>query len=159
MHELHASKRDCRTRRRLESKHWAHASLDATMVLFDDVIEVATLSNRNARHVVLASRFVGAFDRRVVRRAAIDRDGTGALMLMNRSPEKALRGRCITPLAEVEVNRMSGLIHGAVLIHPRAAHADISFVHSPVGTDIPFMTTERREQRQRKARDPAGNVL
>jgi len=47
MGEFHASECDSRRAKGLEGQHWCTATLDCSMVLLDDVIEIPTAANRN----------------------------------------------------------------------------------------------------------------
>ena len=86
MHEFDAGN-GCRSRsKRFKTEHWPHHSLDGTVVLFDDVIQIFDLTDFD---VCLMFRVV-TFERRRVGATFVNRDLLGdAVMTI------ALRRNCL----------------------------------------------------------------
>jgi hypothetical protein len=101
------------------------------MILFDDVVQVFALTQRNARFMV----FVVADDRRGVGAALVDGDRLWFAVLIDCSLEKTACRRLVTTRGEQEVDGVTVAINGTVEIAPPAADLDLCLVHSPALAD------------------------
>jgi hypothetical protein len=80
VHELDPGK-SCRSRSKgFETQHWSHHSLDGSVILFDNVVQILVLTDFDIRFVLL----VEAFDRRRVGAALVDCDLLWNAMLTDR---------------------------------------------------------------------------
>ena len=80
MHEFDAGK-GCRSRPEgFEPQRWPRHSLDRSVVLFKNIIEIFDLTDFDVRLMFC----VVAFDRRLVRAALVDRDLLGYAMMTDR---------------------------------------------------------------------------
>jgi hypothetical protein len=68
VHHFDTSENDARTSELLEAEHWPRSSLDGSMILLNDVVEILALSDHNVRAVLS----VVILDSSLVRATLID---------------------------------------------------------------------------------------
>src|SRR4051812_43596864 len=116
MHEFNAAQQDAGTTKILKSQHGSSTPLDRPMVLFHDIVEILGLADLDGRltlgvHGVQPGQIGTAF---------VDGYGFGRAILIDGLLEVP-SGRFLVPLgSQQEVNRVAGLVDGAVEILPCA---------------------------------------
>ena len=131
MHDFDAGKNDARTSEFFEALDRSSFSLDGSMILLDNVIEILALPDHDLRAVlpivILDPGFVGA--------ALVDVGDPGKPVILDGAREESTCGTTIAFGGEQEINGVSLFIHRAVPIAILAANLDVRLVHAPALAD------------------------
>src|SRR5882672_1410455 len=130
MRQFHSGKRDRSIRERLEASHGRTPSLDRTVVLFDDVVEVLAGSSFHfAPDWMLSPQ---SPQRASARHMAIDGDLPRSTWVRSeRLAGERLRRGDAALRSQQEVDRLALLVDGAVQIVPAASNWNVGFIHTP----------------------------
>jgi hypothetical protein len=119
--------------KQLKARHPGAPTFDRAMILFDDIVEVATASH----HHVLPLRVLPSQkpQRLLTRYVAIERYLARPPWQARRQsfPKERLRGRDTAIRTRQEVHCLAVLVHGTIEVMPLATDTDVRFIHSPGG--------------------------
>ena len=116
MHELNTREDAFSGLERFESEHRSDDSLDGAVVWFDDIVEVFRLSNDKGQRCI----FDDLIDGRFIGTTFIHRHFLGDMVIAHSLVEEAHRSSFITLGGQQEIDRVAGLIDGAIQIFPGA---------------------------------------
>jgi hypothetical protein len=117
----------------LETKHWTHAAFYSPVVLFDDVVQVGTISNLDGVvptviefviHAHAPQSGMGGLE-------AIQGNYSRLAVTLESLTKEGLGGGDVTRSTEVGFDGFASLINRAVEIHPLTAYFEVGLVHAP----------------------------
>ncbi|MGF6291519.1 hypothetical protein OKW50_006871 [Paraburkholderia youngii] len=139
MHEFNAAQQDAGTTKNLESQHGPGTALDRPMVLFHDIVEILGLADPDGRFTLGVH---GALPGQIGT-THVHGYGFGRAILINGLLEVP-SGRFPVPLGtQQEVNRVAGLVDGAVQIFPLPLDFDVGLIDTPTLADRALAAAER----------------
>jgi hypothetical protein len=131
MYQFNAGEDRARRSERLETEHWPCDTFNRTVILFNNVVEIFNLPNRDWNFTLLVqllqSCLIGA--------ALVHRYLVGQCVVPYGLLEEAPGGGCITLGSQQEIDRPTLLVDGPIQILPRAVDLDVCLIHPPAGTD------------------------
>src|SRR5437868_14559255 len=127
MRKLNTTQRRRRRVERLEALHRYEPTFDEALVLFDDIVQVASLPNSDWR---MLDPLIDVQDRRTVGSAAIDIDACGDSIVIDRPFEEPSSRSLIAPLCEIEIDRVAVATNRARQTATARWHRDAGSVHS-----------------------------
>jgi hypothetical protein len=110
VHELDTAQQNAGTTKGLEAEHRPGTALDSPVILFNDVVQILVLADLDRR---VALRVEG-IERCQIRTTFIDRDRLGLAVLIDRLLEVALGCSLVTVGTQQEIDRLAGLVNGAI---------------------------------------------
>jgi hypothetical protein len=131
VHHFDTSENDARTSELLEAEHWPCSSLDGSMILLDDVVEILALSDHNVRAVLP----VVILDASFVRAALVDVGNTRKEIVLDRARKEPTCGATIAFGSKQEIYGVSLLIYRTIQIAILTVKLDVCFVHAPTSSD------------------------
>ena len=142
---------DSGTPKRFESKHGPNLLFDESMILFNNVIEILTLSDLNAFMVFLGV----AFDSCFVGPTLVDVNLGGLLIGLDRFVQKPQSRLLITFCRENKINGEAAFINRTVEILPLAFDRNIGLIHTPTSANRPLSLSKFFFHGRSKFQNPA----
>jgi hypothetical protein len=127
----------------LETKHWSHAAFYPPVVLFDDVVQVGTISNLDGI-IPTVIEFVihpHAPQSGMTGLEAIQGNYSRLAVTLESFTEEGLGGGDVTRSTEVGFDGFAFFINGAVEVHPLTAYLDVGLIYAPGIADRPLVGT------------------
>ena len=141
LYEFHASQHSSRIEEALEPEHRTDPSLDAPVVLFDDVVKIRASADLDGAfppviefviHTHAAQGGMGWFE-------AVEGNHTRIAVTAKRSTEEGFGGGDVARSTEVGFDGFTLFIHSAVEVHPLTAYLEVGLVYAPGIADRPLV--------------------
>ena len=125
----------------LETKHWSHAAFYPPVILFDDVVQVGTISNLDGIvptvielviHAHAPQSGMGGLE-------AIQGNYSRLAVALESFTEEGLGGGDVTRSTEVGFDGFALFINSAVEVHPLTAYLEVGLVYAPGIADRPLV--------------------
>src|SRR5450830_714809 len=153
VHKFNAGQNISGSTKRLESKHRTCHTLDRTMVLLNNVIEIFDLPYNNAQSLV----FDDLINRCFICTALIHGDLSWLAIEKHGFVEEA-HGRCLVTLgAQQEIDGLSFFVDGAIEVFPLPVDLDLGLIHPPAATDRALILSKCVSDQRQKPDGPAVN--
>ena len=141
VNQFNAAQNTPRVEEALETKHWSHAAFYPPVILFDDVVQVGTISNVDGIvptviefviHAHAPQSGMGGLE-------AIQGNYSRLAVALGSFTEEGLGGGDVTRLTEVGFDGFALFINRAVKVHPLTAYFEVGLVHAPGIADRPLI--------------------
>ena len=133
MNQFNAAQNTSGVEEALETKHWSHAAFYPSVILFDDVVQVGTISNLDrivptviefVIHAHAAQSGVGGLE-------TIQGNYSRLAVAFESFTKEGLGGGDVTRSTEVGFDGFALFINSAVEVHPLTAYLEVGLVHPP----------------------------
>ncbi len=157
MNEFNAAQNTPGVEEALETKHWSHAAFYPPVILFDDVVQVGTISNLDGTvptviefviHTHAAQSGMGGLE-------AIQGNYSRLAVALESSTEESLGGGDVARSTEVGFDGFALFINSAVEVHPLTAYLEVGLVYPPGIADRPLIGLPTFLELRYKTYDPS----
>lgn len=137
--------------KRFEAEHGSRHTLDRSVVLLNNIVEVLDLTNHDRGRLTT----VDCIDCCLVGAAFIHRDLFRRAVLTHGFFEESSGGRHVTVRRQEEIDSLTLLVDSTVEILPDALDPNVRFVHSPARADLALVLARLLFDHWQKTDGPA----